>query len=303
MMKDKEPYSAPLNRKAVPIWLPGFGVLLTILVAFAVQSWYGYQKELQHSTDQAKILANNSAWSVSRRINELIQRATAFANTEGKLIEAILQDPTRNTIEHQALKEKLLSYHPNHLTFALANSRGEILFEDQNEFSSSCRQSIIEFASQPIAPSISVHHDSQGTHFDLVTHWSAPTPESGIFLISFSLESITKHLHTPHSKDQQILLLDIEKKIIIDSQIGIDNAGHTHVLPVEDDARQPQILAQTPIIDTQWIIRVISTNNLNPIPDKELRALILILVLISIALLLWYYSWQHRDLLKIQKMA
>jgi diguanylate cyclase (GGDEF)-like protein/PAS domain S-box-containing protein len=229
---------------------------IIIIVSIILAVFNNLYKELNQLETKEQIKLESSFELTMQSINSYLDlmrtKVALLAYKQNNLISKLFEDP-----ENFELIDKLnvivKKQMPDAFGISLANSNGEVIFDDfDGHVGESCRTNIYQFAStKGTYHQIRIHPNSSGYHFDMMIQFSDKKAGKGIFFISFFVKSLVKIFKQNMLPEHQLMLL----------LQGDENLIEIHNEGSRIDMQRPLHLTETeykrlnlsaPVVNTLW---------------------------------------------------
>lgn len=271
-------------------------LFLGMLVLAAYLSYFVFNKYEQSFRTHHETLANHSVRTVSNELSRLLAKSrrtiSIFSRHNSQLLRNFSLNPDNEDLYAQ-ISRLLREHFPEHYSFTITNTEGEVLINDFGEtIGPLCMVNIQDSMSGDHKDHIMVHPGPGLYHIDIMVPWSYQGEQQGVFFISFRLDIIARLLEVGQTTQHQLVLTRTDKPDLIEvtAEGGRDTIQRTRPVNLSADELQ-RVLFSKPVEGTRWQLLDIHDENL--LSDYQLRlwrpligAWIVILVLISLSLIL-----------------
>jgi len=162
--------------------------------------------------EQQRQLARHSVAVVSSELSTYLDSlkrvARLILKDQGELFAQLTANPDASDL-HATLHDLLSTYHQEHLTFTLADARGNLFFDDfDTHTGEQCRSTIQSFARNPsVHPKLQIHPGPRAYHIDIVQPLTLQDGRQGIFFASYKPSRISQLLTQGAPAGQQLFLV------------------------------------------------------------------------------------------------
>ena len=192
-----------ITRRA-SLFFAGMFVLAVMLSHFVFTK---YEASFRHHHET---LAAQSVRAVSSELNLLlgeIRRATGlFVRHNSELLWQMSQNPDDEEI-YGHIQRLLREHFPEHYSFTLANTEGQLLYDDLGEkVGPLCLRNIQQNITGEHVETIVVHPGPGEYHFDIMVPWVHEGVTRGIFFKSYRLDIIARLLEVGQATQHSLIL-------------------------------------------------------------------------------------------------
>ena len=159
------------------------------------------------------------------------------------------------------INKYIAKYLPLHYSFTIANSNGEVLYDDFGTFvGEQCRSDLRDFSNSTHTQDIYIHPGPGKYHFDIMVPWNYSPSESGILFVSFNPHLLARILNNSQIAGHRLYLIRSDTPDLIE----IDNSGSRDILQREirlssDEINSIAYFKQVP--ETRWLLVDIPDGN------------------------------------------
>ncbi len=234
---------------------PMLSLAVLMLISSAFLALYTYQEHktfVEHQQQIGHRSATGAADSITVFLEGLGTSLDIFAEGRRKLLSQLVRNPENSEVYAQ-IDEILASHYSDYYAFTLADSTGQVLYDDFGErIGDICRQDIQRFSqsSQPVG--IYIHPGPGEYHIDLIQS-AFVNGESYVFFTSFKINVIARLLHNAQVYGHELLLVRTDKPGLIEVTADGSRSGYTGTFLLSEQQRE-RIVSTTSVAGTRWIL-------------------------------------------------
>jgi PAS domain S-box-containing protein len=243
------------------LWVP----LVLVAVASVGIAFEGFQviRALDQSVrESTRAQGEATAREITGFIDREQERLNAFANEKAQEIREILAIPDNWTVI-EAVQESLKRLFRGTIAFSVTGADGRPLFEDFDGLVGPvCQVSMRDYAEALVRGDSGIaippiHPVPGAYHFDLITPWSLPDGESGLFFVSVAPDRIVELLAAAEqASGHRMLLVNVDDPTLIEvSSLGARDALRGNFRLMRDDLDDYHYARDLP--RTHWRLIVI----------------------------------------------
>lgn len=237
--------------------LLGCAAVLTVLVI---------DRNTAEFRQKHQALAEQSVRITIDEINVLlneIRRATGlFISHNSELLWKLSHNPG-DEATYQKIDEMLDEHFPEHFSFTVTNSRGQLLYDDFGEkIGQLCIRNIRDNFEDEHKHSIVVHPGPREYHIDIMVPWSYNGQKQGVFFKSYKLDHLARILKVSQPADHSLMIVKTTDPDLIEISAlgGRDIIEQSRSIRLSDSEKANIIFSQ-PIEGTEWtMIGIIDPN-------------------------------------------
>ena len=236
-------------------------LLLVISTIFVVLFTY---KEHKGFVDHQNEIAGHSVSGATENITLFLEglrtSLTFFVDGNRELLGQMANNPDDSDL-YAHIDKLLLSHYPDYYAFTLADSEGQILYDDFGErVGEACRIDIQEFASSQQPMDIYIHPGPGEYHIDLMLPWDFMGKRT-IFFVSLKVDAIGNLLHNTQVAGHELMLVRVDRTDLIEVTASGSRADLGES-PRLNELQRKRILAKKHIAGTRWMLLDIASKSL-----------------------------------------
>lgn len=238
-----------------PALLLGIGLAILIgVVAWAEIT--GYRAMVAHQRQLAVQSVRTVSDEIAAYLRELRRVDGLLLRDHAVQFAELATHPDDESL-HTALGRRLAAYHDEYYAFTLADSRGQVLYEDLGtHVGPRCRQTIRAFATEPDAVSVQIHPGPDVYHIDVLQTFPLADGAPGVFFASYRPDHIARLLARGAVENHRLVLVrrDLPDLIEVTARGARNTLGDHFHLSVPEQQQVALIGASTEVPGSNWLL-------------------------------------------------
>jgi len=236
---------------------PASLLLLMLAIVVVLTAWSEitvYRTVVANQRQLARQSVEVVAAEISHYIANLRHSTRLLLQDRGGLVEALLADPEDST-RYRALAARLAAYHPEFFAFTLADSNGNVIYDDFGErIGALCRQDIQAFTHGGNSDNLHLHPGPGVYHFDVMQPWPVDDGSRRVFFASYRPNVVARLLQQGQVVGHRLILVRRDRPRLI--EVTASGARDTLQRPIRlDDGewrQQEKLGASLAVAQTNW---------------------------------------------------
>jgi len=271
-----------------------FGFVCALLIAMLTGAERSYEEYQEYQNDLMEQSVSGSANKIQILLDGLRTSLQMFVSDRVELLRELERNPNDDDA-YQSILSPLANHFPDYYAFTLANSKGEVLYDDFGEkIGDLCLQDIEAFAKGNRSEQIYVHPGPGKYHFDVMVPWRMSDNSKGVFFVSFKPERVVQLLRDSQIPGHNLLLVRKDTPDLIE----ITSKGVREILADNNRLSSNElgrISVSTSIPTTRWTLVDVPEIDLFTNRSGELTNQLILAIgtLLLVTIFLW--TWIRRE--------